>query len=255
MNFSEQLILLRKQKGLSQEQLGGVVGVTRQTVSKWELGDTTPEMDKLIQLSEYFDITVDQLVGHVKIVNTDQHNQSSEEIRIYRWHYEYKSQKTLGGVPLIHVNVGQGLYKAKGIIAVGTVAKGLISVGVLSAGVLSLGVLTLGAFSLGALSAGLLLAFGAVSLGTISFGGLSIGIFAVGGCAAGIYSLGGCAIASRIAAGGFAHAPVAIGDKAGGEIVFDVHGPIAVDAIKNAILGKFPRTWKVIVELFNAFQG
>ena len=63
--FSERLIKLRKQKGLSQEQLGAAVGVTRQTVSKWELGDTTPELGKLVQLSDYFQISVDELVGDV----------------------------------------------------------------------------------------------------------------------------------------------------------------------------------------------
>ncbi|WP_148511422.1 helix-turn-helix transcriptional regulator, partial [Hungatella hathewayi] len=63
MTFSERLILLRKQKGFSQEQLGAEVGVTRQTVSKWELGETTPEMDKLIKLAELFGITLDELAG------------------------------------------------------------------------------------------------------------------------------------------------------------------------------------------------
>ena len=43
MTFQEQLITLRKQQGLSQEQLGSKLGVTRQTVSKWELGITTPK--------------------------------------------------------------------------------------------------------------------------------------------------------------------------------------------------------------------
>ena len=63
MTFHEQLITLRKQKGLSQEQLGERLGVTRQTISKWELGITTPEMDKLIQLSDLFQISIDELVG------------------------------------------------------------------------------------------------------------------------------------------------------------------------------------------------
>ena len=40
MTFQEQLIFLRKQKGLSQEQLGEKIGVSRQTISKWELGDS-----------------------------------------------------------------------------------------------------------------------------------------------------------------------------------------------------------------------
>ena len=50
MTFQERLITLRKQQGLSQQQLGYELGVTRQTVSKWELGVTTPEMDKLNRL-------------------------------------------------------------------------------------------------------------------------------------------------------------------------------------------------------------
>ena len=46
MKFNEKLINLRKQKGLSQEELGYKLNVTRQTVSKWELGETTPEINK-----------------------------------------------------------------------------------------------------------------------------------------------------------------------------------------------------------------
>ena len=49
MEFREQLMELRKQRGWSQEQLGAKIGVTRQTVSKWETGDTTPELAKLIE--------------------------------------------------------------------------------------------------------------------------------------------------------------------------------------------------------------
>ena len=63
MTFQEQLITFRKQQGLSQEQLGEKLGVTRQTVSKWELGVTTPEMDKLILLADLFHISIDELVG------------------------------------------------------------------------------------------------------------------------------------------------------------------------------------------------
>ena len=48
MKFNEKLIELRKKEGLSQEQLGNKVNVSRQTVSKWELGETTPELEKLI---------------------------------------------------------------------------------------------------------------------------------------------------------------------------------------------------------------
>ena len=62
MKFNEKLIELRKKEGLSQEELGYKLNVTRQTVSKWELGQTTPEMDKLIEISKMFNISVDELI-------------------------------------------------------------------------------------------------------------------------------------------------------------------------------------------------
>lgn len=61
MNFSEKLIKLRKENGLSQEELGYKLNVTRQTVSKWELGQTTPEMSKLVEMSKLFGVTLDEL--------------------------------------------------------------------------------------------------------------------------------------------------------------------------------------------------
>lgn len=63
MNFGDKLIKLRKKEGMSQEELGDKLGVTRQTVSKWELGQTTPEMDKLKDISTLFNISVNYLVN------------------------------------------------------------------------------------------------------------------------------------------------------------------------------------------------
>lgn len=73
MKFNEKLIDLRKKQGLSQEELGNKLNVTRQTVSKWELGQTTPEMDKLAELSKLFNISVDELISESdEQVNTNQ---------------------------------------------------------------------------------------------------------------------------------------------------------------------------------------
>ena len=69
MKFNEKLIELRKQKGLSQEELGYKLNVTRQTVSKWELGQTTPEMDKLVEMSKVFSISVDELINESNMQN------------------------------------------------------------------------------------------------------------------------------------------------------------------------------------------
>ncbi len=66
MKFNEKLIELRKKAGLSQEELGYKLNVTRQTVSKWELGQTTPEMDKLVEISKVFGVTVDELISEAE---------------------------------------------------------------------------------------------------------------------------------------------------------------------------------------------
>lgn len=73
MKFNEKIIMLRKNKNLSQEDLGNELGVARQTISKWELGETTPEMDKLIKMSEIFEITLDDLIKDTE-PNIDKNN-------------------------------------------------------------------------------------------------------------------------------------------------------------------------------------
>ncbi len=62
MEFNNRLYQLRKQKGFSQEELASRLNVSRQTVSKWEVGDSTPDMEKLMAMSELFDVSLDYLV-------------------------------------------------------------------------------------------------------------------------------------------------------------------------------------------------
>lgn len=62
MSFSERLQGLRKEKGLSQEGLAEILGVSRQAVAKWELGQSYPDIDNLVQLSNKFLISLDKLV-------------------------------------------------------------------------------------------------------------------------------------------------------------------------------------------------
>ena len=62
MRFEEKLINLRKQKGLSQEELAEQLGVSRQAVSRWELGQTLPDIVNLVQLCELFGVSADYLV-------------------------------------------------------------------------------------------------------------------------------------------------------------------------------------------------
>ncbi|MDR0898354.1 MAG: helix-turn-helix domain-containing protein [Oscillospiraceae bacterium] len=62
MTFGEKLQSLRKQKGLSQEQLAAQMTVSRQAVSKWELGESMPDTENIIQLSRLFAVTTDYLL-------------------------------------------------------------------------------------------------------------------------------------------------------------------------------------------------
>ncbi len=62
MNLGDKLCLLRTQHGYSQEQLAELVGVSRQSVSKWESGVSLPETEKLIQVSDLFDVSIDFLM-------------------------------------------------------------------------------------------------------------------------------------------------------------------------------------------------
>ncbi len=62
MIFADKLLLLRKQKGLSQEQLAELLEVSRQSISKWESQQALPETNKVIALSNVFDVSIDQLL-------------------------------------------------------------------------------------------------------------------------------------------------------------------------------------------------
>lgn len=63
MSLGENIYRLRTERNLSQEELADALGISRQSVSKWENDSAVPELEKLLKLSEIFDITLDELVG------------------------------------------------------------------------------------------------------------------------------------------------------------------------------------------------
>ena len=63
MSFGENLQTIRKKNHLSQEGLAELLGVSRQAVSKWELGEGYPEVDKLLLLSKKLNVSIDSLLG------------------------------------------------------------------------------------------------------------------------------------------------------------------------------------------------
>lgn len=69
MNIAERIQHLRKQKGYSQEELADKVGVSRQAVSKWESGQSTPDLGKIIVMSELFEVTTDYILKGIEPVS------------------------------------------------------------------------------------------------------------------------------------------------------------------------------------------
>ena len=59
MKLNEKIITCRKQKGYSQEDLANQLGVSRQSVSKWETGESMPDINKLVSIAKVFDVTTE----------------------------------------------------------------------------------------------------------------------------------------------------------------------------------------------------
>ncbi|HEX41705.1 MAG TPA: zinc ribbon domain-containing protein [Phycisphaerales bacterium] len=111
---------------------------------------------------------------------------------------EYRSKRTLCGLPLVHVVWGPSLdwrtgrvRAAKGIIAVGPVAVGVLAVGGLAFGAVSFGGLALGLAAVGGMAVALGLAVGGMALGLVAVGGCAVGYYAIGGGAFGVHVLSG----------------------------------------------------------------
>jgi len=183
MTFSEKLALQRKKQGLSQEQLADRLGVTRQSVSKWESGLSLPEIGKLVALSELFGVSVDYLVKDAMTEPAEPSRLEERLDELYRKtdmrYFSYTSRTKLFGLPLVSVRFGRDRSPTRDNTAVGVVAIGNFAVGGVAVGLISLGVLSAG-----------MVTFGLLALGAVAIGGLAAGISTIGVCAWGISSIG-----------------------------------------------------------------
>lgn len=225
VTFGDKLAKLRKENNYTQEQLADILGVSRQSVSKWESDIAYPETDKLVKLGELYNCSMDYLLKddaekddaekdeaekdnvEKESVEKEQHAPFYFDFRNFC--FERKSSKTIWGMPLWHINIGLG-RTAKGFIAIGFKAKGIISLGFFSLGVLSLGMFSLGLIALGLFALGLI-ALGSISAGFIALGAICLGIIAIGAIAVGEFSVGALAVGKYFAMGDHAYAMIAIG--------------------------------------------
>ncbi len=80
MKFNEKLVSIRKKQGLSQEELGMELQVSRQTISKWETGQSYPDFQSLVMLSDYFGMSLDELVKDIDVQDIRDKNLTDEKV-------------------------------------------------------------------------------------------------------------------------------------------------------------------------------
>lgn len=242
MTFGDKLAKLRREQNYTQEQLADILGVSRQSVSKWESDLAYPETDKLVKICEMFNCSSDYLLLDAPKMQTQsneaEQQQQSEQTSSFEIRApaikERKSKRTLWGLPLWHV-----AKNACGIIAIGVKARGIVAVGVRSCGVISIGVLSVGIVSCGTLSLGLLFSVGVFAAALFSVGSICAGIFAVGAISFGVFSLGAIAIGDvsvgalaigkYVAIGDHAQAMIAIGGHKANGSVFEHVGKLTFE--------------------------
>lgn len=103
MNLGERLFELRKSKSLTQDEVAEKLNVTRQTVSKWETNQSTPDFDKIVPISELFEIGVEELItGKIKEEKQEQTEEQKENV-ITKQEAKEKSAKVVSGSIFIYI--------------------------------------------------------------------------------------------------------------------------------------------------------
>lgn len=217
MTLGEKIAKQRKELNYTQEQLADILGVSRQSISKWESDIAYPETDKLIKLGKLFECSMDYLLREdvTEKQSTEPIEKGTAWDKFKKQFHERKSKKMIFGMPLYHIGRNaNGFFavglKAQGVFSIGLMSKGIFSLGFLSLGIVSVGLLSLGLISAGTFSLGLF-AVGSIAIGLYAAGAVSVGIISFGALSVGYFSSGAFAIGKYVAVGDHAHAMIAIG--------------------------------------------
>ena len=272
MTLGKKIYRLRVERGLSQEAFGETLNVSRQSVSKWETDQSVPELDKIVAISDLFGVSTDYLLkeseermtetvneGGIPETNINfEKNGYTQQVVVQRqtFEYEYKSQRSWRGLPLVHVHIGVRPVRAKGVIAIGNIAQGAIAIGIVGMGVITLAVvgigflLAIGTFVLGAIAAG------SLAVGIIAMGALCSGVFTMGAVAVGQFSLGAMAVGTQVAIGDSAIGNIALGFSEARGVYFEqvraADGSFDYQGMIRAIDANVSGHWHVFIQWMKA---
>ena len=272
MTLGEKIYRLRVERGLSQEAFGETLNVSRQSVSKWETDQSLPELDKIVAISEMFGVSTDYLLKESEermtdTVNEDgisetnkncEKNGNTQQVIVQRqtFEYEYKSQKSWRGLPLVHIHIGVKPMRAKGVIAIGNVAQGIVAIGIVGMGVVTVAVVGIGLLlAIGTLVVGGI-ALGSFAVGIIAMGALCVGAFTMGAVAVGQFSLGAMAVGTQVAIGDSATGNIALGFSEARGVYFEqiraADGSFDYEGMIRAIDANVAGHWHIFTQWMKA---
>ncbi len=257
MTLGEKIYSLRVKNGLSQEAFGEKLGVSRQSVSKWETDQSVPELDKIVMISELFTVTTDYLLkesaaepasgqwkGTTAAGGPGQWNGASTAAGGSGQWTKASGAEQAADVWGESSDTEQDAYECRGRAVVkrgfsyeykskrswrgmplvhvnigfGRSAKGVIAIGLAAKGIVAIGLAGLGVITLAPVGIGLLLSAGVVAIGGIALGDFAIGVVAIGAFCVGLFSMGALAV-GQFSFGAIAIGQqVAVGDVARGDI-------------------------------------
>ncbi|MDR3264044.1 MAG: helix-turn-helix domain-containing protein [Clostridiales bacterium] len=219
---------LRKEKGLSQDELGYRAGVSNKAVSKWETGEANPDLNIIPRLADALGVSCDELLTCVRKTVADDIKEPQEtekpdkserteipkETEIPKASGNSANGSEFDGEKLLYDLIGRGMQKVApreyvsrqktqsgkpyvhiNFNNISSKAEGMVAIGFRAKGVISIGLISCGVVSVGLLSFGLF-AFGMLSFALIAaFGSVSIGLVAgFGAVAAGFFAFGAVAV-------------------------------------------------------------
>ena len=117
MKLHDKLFLLRRQNHMSQEQLADKLNVSRQTVSKWELGASIPTIDNLLAISKLFNVSIDYLVDEHVDIETDTRASKTTEA-YYKLNYKFALIRIIIIIVAIAISLLVGYLNHSLIIAI-----------------------------------------------------------------------------------------------------------------------------------------
>ena len=85
MTIGKQIMELRKQKGLTQENVAERCSVSRQAVTKWESNEVTPQIDNLIELADFFNVSLDYLIREKETVVEAKSSMNKKDTEVMGW--------------------------------------------------------------------------------------------------------------------------------------------------------------------------